>query len=99
MDVYLKLKQIDNKNVILAICDVELLGKTFYEGKIVFTVKDEFYNGGKINVEEAISMIKNANIINLVGKCCVEHAIQKGYVHPDAVFTIAGIPHTQIMKL
>ncbi|MCL2173411.1 MAG: DUF424 family protein [Nitrososphaerota archaeon] len=98
MQVYLKLKQID-KNVVLAICDDELLGKTLCEGKIIFKVKDEFYNGGKVDVEEAISMIKNANIVNLVGKCCVEHAVQKGYVHPDAVITIQGIPHTQIMKL
>jgi hypothetical protein len=98
MEVYLKLKQID-KNVVLAICDVELLGKTLHEGKITFKVKDEFYNGGKVNVDEAISMIKNANIVNLVGKCCVEHAIKKGYVHPDAVLAIEGIPHTQIMKL
>jgi hypothetical protein len=98
MQVYLKLKQVD-KHVVLAICDVELLGKTLCEGKITFKIKDEFYNGGKVNIDEATSMIKNANIVNLVGKCCVEHAIKKGYVHPDAVLTIEGIPHTQIMKL
>jgi hypothetical protein len=99
MEVYLKLKQIDNKNVVLAICDVELLGKTLCEGKITFKIRDEFYNGGKVNIDEAMGMIKNANIVNIVGKCCVEQAIKEGYVHPDAVLTIEGIPHTQIMKL
>jgi hypothetical protein len=98
MEVYVKLKQME-KNVVLAICDVELLGKTLCEGKIVFKVKDEFYNGGQINIDEAVSMIKNANIVNLVGKCCVEQAIKKGYVHPDAVITIENVPHAQIMKL
>jgi hypothetical protein len=98
MDVYLKLKQINN-HVVLAICDVELLGKTLHEGKITFKVKDEFYNGGKTNVDTAVDMIQNANIVNLVGKCCVECAIQKGYVHSDAVLTIEGIPHAQIMKI
>jgi len=98
MDVYAKLKQI-GPNVVLAVCDVELLGKTLCEGKITFKVKDEFYNGGKINVDEAISMIKNATIINLVGQCCVEKAIQNGHVHSDAIITIEGIPHTQIIKL
>ncbi len=98
MEVYVKLKQV-GKNVVLAICDVELLGKTLREGKIIFKIKDEFYNGGKANVDEAVSMINNSTIVNLVGKCCVEKAIQKGYVHPDAVLNIEGIPHAQIIKL
>jgi len=98
MEVYAKLKQID-KHVVLAICDVELLGKTLHEGKITFKVKHEFYNGGKIDIDEAINMIENATIINLIGKCCVEKAIQKGHVHPDAILNIEGIPHAQIMKI
>jgi hypothetical protein len=96
--VYINLKQI-GKNVLLAICDVEILGRTLREGKIVFHVKDEFYNGRKATVEEAVSLINNSSIVNLVGKNCVETAIAKGYVHPEAVLNIEGIPHAQIVKL
>ncbi|MCX6644320.1 MAG: DUF424 family protein, partial [Candidatus Bathyarchaeota archaeon] len=71
MEVYVNLKK-DGRNVLLAICDCELLGRTLREGKIVFHVKDEFYNGRKASVEEAIGMINNSTIVNLVGKCCVE---------------------------
>ncbi|MDR0797978.1 MAG: DUF424 family protein [Nitrososphaerota archaeon] len=46
-----------------------------------------------------MNMIRNATIINLVGKCCIEKAIQNGYIHPGAVLNINGIPHAQIMKL
>jgi hypothetical protein len=98
MEVYVNLKQI-GKNVLLAICDVELLGKTLREGKIVFHVKDEFYNGRKASVDEAVGMICNSTIVNLVGKNCVEKAIAKGYVHPEAVLNIEGVPHAQIIKL
>ncbi len=87
------------RNVLLAVCDIELLGKTLRDGKIVFHVKSEFYNGRKATLEEAIGMISNSTIVNLVGKCCVEKAIDKGYVHPDAVLKIDGIPHAQIVKL
>jgi len=97
-EVYAKLQQ-TGKDVVLAICDAELLGKTLQEGKIVFKIKDEFYNGGKTTVDEAIHMIKNATIINIVGKHCIEKAIQNNYIHPDAVLTINGVPHAQIMKL
>ena len=98
MEVYLSLKKV-GRNVLLAVCDCELLGRTLREGKIVFHIKDEFYNGGRATVEEAIGMISNSNIVNLVGKNCVEKAISKGYVHPEAVLKIEGIPHAQIVKL
>jgi len=98
LEVYINLKKV-GRNVLLAVCDSELLGRTLREGKIVFHIKDEFYNGGKATVEDAIGMIDNSTIVNLVGKCCVEKAISKGYVHPDAVLKIQGVPHAQIVKL
>jgi len=98
LDVYVNLKKIGN-NVVLAICDTELLGKTLREDKIVFHIKGEFYNGGKTTVEEAVAMIRNSTIVNMVGKNCVEEAIERGYVHPDAVLHIEGVPHAQIVRL
>lgn len=83
----------------MAICDCEVLGRTLKEGKITFHVKEEFYKGGKVSVEEAVDMIENSTIVNLVGKNCVEKAIEKGYVHPEAVLRIDGVPHAQIVKL
>jgi len=98
LDVYLNVKKVGN-NIVLAVCDCDLLGKTLREGKIVFKVKDEFYKGRKATVDEAVGLIENSTIVNLVGKNCVESAIQQGYVHPDAVLKIEGIPHAQIVKL
>jgi len=98
LDVYVNLKKV-GRNVLLAICDCEVLGKTLKEGKITFHVKDEFYNGGKVSLEEAMAMIANSTIVNLVGKNCVGEAIERGYVHPEAVLHIEGVPHAQIVKL
>jgi hypothetical protein len=97
VEVYVNLKKV-GKNVLLAMCDCEILGKTLREGKIVFHVKDEFYNGGRLTIEEALNMIGNSNIVNMIGKNCVTKAIQEGYVHPQAVLNIEGVPHAQIMK-
>jgi len=98
MEVYVNLKKV-GANVLLAVCDCDLLGKTLREGKTVFKIKDEFYNGRKATVDEAMAMIDNSTIVNLVGKTCVEEAIAKGYVHPDAILKIEGVPHAQILKL
>jgi len=93
----MNLKKIGN-NVLLAICDTEILGKTLREGKIVFNVKKEFYKGARVAIEEAVDMITNSTIVNMVGKNIVQKAIEKGYVHPEAVLNIEGVPHAQIVK-
>ena len=83
----------------LSICDAEILGKTLCEGKIVFRVTEEFYKGAEVDVEEAIAMIENSTIVNMIGKNIVQKAVEKGYVHPEAILNIEGIPHAQIVKL
>ena len=98
MEVYVNLKKI-GRNVLLSICDSELLGRTLKQGKITFHIKNEFYNGGKLAVDEAVNMIQNSTIVNMVGQNCVRRAIEKGYVHPEAVLNIEGVPHAQIVKL
>lgn len=97
LEAYMNLKRV-GRNVLLAICDAEILGRTLCEGKIVFHVKEDFYKGAKVNVEEAVSMIQNSTIVNMIGKNVVKKAIQRGYVHPEAVLSIEGVPHAQIVK-
>ncbi|MDI6905650.1 MAG: DUF424 family protein [Candidatus Bathyarchaeia archaeon] len=98
MEVYMNIRKIGN-SVLLAICDAEIIGKTLHEGKIVFHVKEDFYKGTKVSIEEVMSMIENSTIVNMIGKNVVYKAIEKGYVHPEAVINIEGIPHAQIVKL
>ena len=93
----MNLRKIGN-TVLLAICDAEILGKTLREGKIVFHVKEEFYKGARVSIEEAIAVIENSTIVNMIGKNVVQRAIEKGYVHPEAVLNVEGTPHAQIVK-
>ncbi|MEM3578636.1 MAG: DUF424 family protein [Candidatus Bathyarchaeia archaeon] len=94
----MKLRKIGN-NVLLSICDVEVLGKTLREGKIEFKVSEEFYGGEEVEVEEAVAMIETSTIVNMVGRNVVQKAVEKGYVHPEAILNIEGVPHAQIVKL
>ena len=98
LEVYMNLRKIGN-NVLLAICDTEILGKTLREGKIIFDVKEDFYKGARVAVEEAVDMIANSTIVNMIGRNIVKKAIEKGYVHPEAVLNIEGVPHAQIVKI
>jgi hypothetical protein len=38
-------------------------------------------------------------VVNLSGRNIVKKAIEKGYVHPEAVFEICGVLHAQIVKM
>ncbi len=94
----MKLRKIGN-NILLAICDAEILGKTLRRGKMIFHIKEEFYKGRKVTIQEAVAMIENSTIVNMIGKNVVEKAIEEGCVHPEAVLDIEGIPHAQIIKI
>lgn len=98
MEVYLKLRKIGS-SVLLAICDAEILGKTLRQGKMTFHVREEFYKGRRVTVQEAIAMIQNSTVVNMIGKNVVGKAVEEGCVHPEAVLDIEGIPHAQIVKI
>ena len=98
MEVYVKIRRW-GRQVLLAACDADILGKTFQNSDLVFEVKEEFYKGFKTNVEEAVSLIEESTIVNLVGSKIVKKAIEKGYVHPEAVIDICGVLHAQIVKM
>ncbi len=98
MKVYVNMRRW-GRNILLAICDADLLGKTLREGKIVFEIREEFYKGFKINVDEAVDLIEQSTIVNVVGHNIVKKAMQRGFIHPEAVLMISGVPHAQIIKM
>ncbi|MCD6537205.1 DUF424 family protein [Candidatus Bathyarchaeota archaeon] len=98
MEVYVKIRKW-GRHVLLAACDAEILGKTLKDSNITFEVSEKFYKGYKTSVDEAIDLIEESTIVNLVGTNIVKRAIERGYVHPEAVIKICGIPHAQIVKI
>jgi hypothetical protein len=98
MDVYVNIRRTGNCTL-LATCDAELLGRTLKEGKITFHVHEKFYKGPRVTLEEALDLIKESTIVNMIGHKIVKKAIENGFVHPEAVLMIDGVPHAQIIKL
>ena len=97
-EVYVNVRK-SGKFTVLATCDCELLGKVLRDGKIVFEVKEDFYKGHRVTVEEAIELCKQSTIVNMVGQCIVEQAVKEGLIHPEAILKINGVPHAQIVKM
>ena len=97
---YVYLNVISCKNqTIVAVCDEEILGKTFKEGKLKLEISNKFYKGSRVKLHEAIEFITNADIANLSGKSIVNSAIKNGLADRHAIIAVSGIPHLQILKL
>ncbi len=96
-EAYVKIRR-SGRHLVLAICDCELLGQTLREDPIVFHVTKEFYKGLRVSVDEAVELINNSTIVNMIGKNVIKKAVKQGYVHPDSIIIIAGVPHVQIVK-
>ena len=87
------------KGLLVACCDEDCIGRTFREGRLKLAPESKFYGSAVIELTEAVVLMVGADMLNLVGKRVVDAAINNGLVHPDAVITIAGVPHVQVMKL
>ncbi len=97
-EVYLRVFH-HGKDVLVAVCDADLLGKTLEGGRVPFKVSEEFYKGILGNVEEAITAMKRGTICNLVGKKIVKAAVNERLISNKAIIYFGDIPHAQIVKL
>jgi len=98
VEVYVKVHH-HGKDIVVAVCDEDLLGKTFTDGPLKIEVSERFYGGEKVKVEEAMRIAKRATIANFLGKNSVKYAIKSKIIHKDAVIEVASIPHAQMIKI
>ena len=86
---------------IVAICDSELLGKTFEEGKFQLDVKESFYRGKETSLKEVIEIIKDMSsddaTFNIVGKESVGAAVNAGIISEEDIGKIRGIPFALVL--
>jgi hypothetical protein len=91
----------DKKDIVVVICDEELLGKKLKmkEKKITIEVSEKFYKGKLIDENMAMNLLGKATIGNLMGKNIVELASKNGFILKKNVILIDGVPHAQFVKL
>jgi hypothetical protein len=81
---------------VAAVCDAELLGKKYTEGKMQLDINKDFYGGKKMNEAELISALKELDgddaTFNIVGKKSVNAAIKAGIINKEGVIKVKGIP-------
>ncbi|MBM3228416.1 DUF424 family protein [Candidatus Pacearchaeota archaeon] len=81
---------------VVAICDSELLGKKFEEGKFQLDIKENFYRGKEANEAEILEIIDNFSkkdaTFNLVGPKSVALGLKAGIILSEEIGEIKGTP-------
>ncbi len=96
--MYIKRYNTD-EHVIVAVCDKDIIGKTFREGEIVLKLEEYFYKGKEADKDEVKEALSSATIANLAGEKAVACAVECGCIDPDTIIIIGGIPHAQMVLI
>jgi uncharacterized protein len=86
---------------IVAVCDKELLGKKFEEGKLQLDVKESFFKGKEVSKEEASDIMINMRLedstFNIIGKKSVQTALESGIITKGGIKKIDNIPFALVL--
>ena len=85
--------------VLVAACDWDIIGKTFRSEELKIHVSEGFYKGASGDEDMLVNRLVMATIANLVGEKTLEIAIRRGFVDPDRVLVIGGVPHAQMARM
>ncbi len=86
-------------HIIVAVCDRNIIGKKFREGKLVLKLDSSFYKGDEANEIDVKDALLSATIANIAGEKAIACAVECGCIDPDAVIFIEGIPHAQMIRI
>jgi len=86
------------KNSMLNICDVELLGKNLSQDELKMNISESYYGEKLVDRDQAKSLLQNSSIINMVGKNTVSLSIELGIGSENAIKTISDIPFLIVFK-
>ena len=87
------------KNIMLNICDVELLGKNIIQEDLKMNISKSYYGQKLVDKEEAAILLKNSSIINMVGQNTVSLSIKLGIGSETGVKSISGVPFLIVFKM
>jgi hypothetical protein len=80
------------KNIMINMCDAELMGKDVVDGELKININENYYGKQLVEKSEAISLLKSASIMNLVGNETISLATELGIGSESGVKIISNIP-------
>ena len=86
-------------NIMLNICDPELVDKTFQNGNTKIKIKSNYYAERDVDEHEAKNLLKQCTSINMVGEKTISLATSLGIGSEKSIKRIEGIPFLLVFKM
>ena len=86
---------------VVAVCDKELLGKKFEEGKFQLDIKENFYKGKEVDTESVVEIMKKMSAedatFNIVGEKSTNAALKAKIISKEEIGRIKRIPFALVL--
>ncbi|MDC0169935.1 DUF424 family protein [Candidatus Nitrosopelagicus sp.] len=86
-------------NLMLNICDPELIDKTLQDGKTKIRINSNYYAERDVDEHEAKNLLTKCNSINMVGEKTISLATSLGIGSEKSIRRIEGIPFLIVFKM
>ncbi|MFA5174126.1 MAG: DUF424 family protein [Candidatus Pacearchaeota archaeon] len=81
---------------IVALCDSNLIGRTFEEGIMQIEIRPNFFQGEEKTKSEILEILEDMKkedaTFNIVGKESIECALKAGVIKPEGIIKINNVP-------
>ena len=86
-------------NLMLNICDSELVDKTFHDGNTKIKINSNYYAERDVDEHEAKNLLKKCSSINMVGEKTISLATSLGIGSERSIRRIDGVPFLIVFKM
>ena len=86
-------------NLMLNICDPELIDKTLHDKNIKIKINPNYYAERDVDEHEAKNLLEKCNSINMVGEKTISLATSLGIGSEKSIRIIEGIPFLLVFKM
>ena len=86
-------------NLMLNICDPELIDKTLLDGNTKIKINPNYYGERDVDEHEAKNLLTKCNSINMVGEKTVSLATSLGIGSEKSIRRIEGVPFLLVFKM
>ena len=86
-------------NLMLNICDPDLVDKTLHDGKIKIKINPNYYAERDVDEHEAKNLLEKCTSINMVGEKTISLATSLGIGSEKSIRRIEGIPFLIVFKM
>ena len=86
---------------VVAVCDAELIGRKFEEGKMQLDLRENFYKGEQFDDRKIVELIKkhfkDDATFNIAGEKSVKAALDAGIISEGNIGKVGGVPFALLL--